>query len=63
MYEYEMADQFQKVQYCRWTITMAPENCVFTSDHKVWLIEKLNKKSISEVFILAKQYRNYQNLF
>jgi hypothetical protein len=61
---YRMVDQYEKMQYCRWTITIkVPDNCVFTYDRKVLLIENILQNSNSEVFILAKQYQNYQNLY
>jgi hypothetical protein len=51
IYEYRMADQFQKMQYLRWTITnKAPDNCVFISDRKVLLIENILRDSKSIYF-------------
>ena len=62
IYECRLADQFKKMQYCRWT-NKVPDNCVLISDRKILLIENILRNSNSEVFILAKQYRNYNNLF
>ena len=61
IYECRLADQFKKMQYCRWT-NKVPDNCVLISDRKILLIENILRNSNSEVFILAKQFRNYNNL-
>ncbi len=64
IYQFGHADQFKTMQYGRWKITnKRPNNCVFTTDRKVVIIENILRTANSEIFILGKQYITYNNLF